>query len=396
MNYINSTGTITPDTSEILKTVEGEWKDVLGNGLRVTSDTPQGMLIAQETQARTNTINNDSEIANQINPNLAGGVFLDSICSWLGLNRKAATYTLVESVTVTGVYKTTIPAGSLVSTSAKDIFKSLGSVTIPAEGTTTVNFQAINPGPVPCAIGTLTHIQTATAVLGWETVNNTLAGVLGTDEQTDASLRQLRLETLGIQGSDNVVSITSALANVQGVSSFSFRENTADITQTIDGISLISHSVWACVQGGTDLDVATALFSKSSGCGWNGSTTVSVVNPVSGQTYTVKFDRPSVIPMAVRVTLSQGSNTSDLLTTAKQAVIDFCTGIIPGEKGWAVGLDASPFDLAGAIVDECPGVRVRKVEISKVAGLSYGTVEIAIALNEQAVLNLNYLTVIIE
>ena len=196
-------------------------------------------------------------------------------------------------------------------------------------------------------------------------------------------------------GAGNVIAVTSALYNVPGVTSIAFLENTADTTQTISGISLVAHSIWACVQGGTDANIALALLRKSGGCGYNGAVTVNVVEPASGQVYPVKFARPTLIQIAVRVTVSQGTNTTDLIKTAAQAVQDFVNGNIPGEVGWAIGYNASPFDVAGAVADECPGVRVRLVEIANVFGLSYQTTEISVAIDHQAVLNTNYLTIIL-
>ena len=68
------------------------------------------------------------------------------------------------------------------------------------------------------------------------------------------------------------------------MTSLTFQENVSASTQTINGISMVGHSIYACVAGGTDTDVAAALLeNKSSGCAWNGGTTVNVVEPASGQ-----------------------------------------------------------------------------------------------------------------
>ena len=395
--YIEKTGIIVADTSDILDEVGGEFKTAIGQDLIVTPDTPQGVLVTQETQARAAVQNNNAMLANQINPNYSTGVFLDAICAFLGLGRNGATYTLVEGVTISGVAGTPIPSGTLASTEAGNQFETLSAVVIPSGGSVSVNFQAVESGPIPCGIGELRNIEPSTAVIGFESVTNASAGIIGADEQTDISLRQLRNNTLAIQGTSTVEAICSALADVPGVQSFSFLENVAATTQTISGVSLAAHSIWACVQGGSDADIAFALFSnKSLGCGWNGSESVNVVDTISGQTYPVLFDRPSLISIAVIATLSQGSSAADLSVTAVQAMVDFTTGQISGEKGWAVGLNASPFDLGAAIVSENPGCRVRDIQIAIVPGLTYQNTEIDIGLSEQAILNMSYVTVVIE
>ena len=76
------------------------------------------MLIAAETLARTEVVNNNAALANQINPNNAGGVFLDAILALTGMQRSSATQTLVTNVTLTGVAGTVISAGTLAATAA--------------------------------------------------------------------------------------------------------------------------------------------------------------------------------------------------------------------------------------------------------------------------------------
>jgi hypothetical protein len=510
--YIDTTGVILSDTSTVQAEVVSEWQTALGADLITTPDTPQGVLIAQETQARANVINNNAAVANQLNPNVAGGVFLDAICAWLGLYRTPASFTQVNNVTLNGVLNTIIPAGVQASTAAGDIFVLQSSVTIPVSGSISGNFLALQSGAVPCAIGALTNIEPSTAVLGWESITNPTAGILGNVTQSDAELRTLRLNTLALQGMNSALSTSSNLINTTGVTSSAFLENyynvpmgmligitggttlsgdvfgltttgniTVDTTslafakslqsvpaaainpwptaaygttgnvsltglgtqsggdwginltdgqivlcsnQTTasqnglwlahsgswtrhaymasgtaligsnEGISMIRNSVWSCVAGGTNLAVATALLnSKSQGAGWNGGVSQSVVESASGQSYNVLFDRPTAVNIAVIVTLSQGTNTSNLTQTVLQAMIDFTNGKISGESDWVVGANASPFDLAGAIVNEQPGVKVREIQIATLPGLSYGNLEIEIAQNQQAVLDLSYITI---
>src|SRR5277367_5673296 len=123
--YLDATGVIIADTSSLLADVQGEYQSVFGADLIVTPDTPQGVLITAETLARTEVVNNNAALANQINPNIAGGVFLDAILALTGMQRTAQTQTLVTNVTLTGVAGTVIPAGSQAQTAAGDVFGSL-------------------------------------------------------------------------------------------------------------------------------------------------------------------------------------------------------------------------------------------------------------------------------
>ena len=386
--YLTPTGVVVPDTSGLLADVQSEYQAVFGADLIVTADTPQGVLITAETLARTEVVNNNAALANQINPNIAGGVFLDAIGFLTGIQRTAATSTVVPNVTLSGVPGTVIAAGALAATAAGDQFQSLSTVTLSSGGTATVNFASVALGPIPCATSALTTV--VSNILGWETVTNATAGTLGAVTQSDQAFRAYRLNTLAFQGVSLAEAVTSALYATAGVTSLTFQENVAATTQTINGISMTGHSVYACVAGGSDADVAAALLeNKSSGCAWNGGTTVSVVEPASGQTYSVSFDRPTPVGILVKVTSPNGNETNII-----QAVIDYAAGVINGLAGFVVGADVSPFEIAGAIMSEYPGTYVSKVEISLTSPVSYTTDVIDIGVNQQAFTNSGYITVL--
>lgn len=375
--YINVTGVIVPDTSDILSGVQVEYQVAFGSDLVITPDTPQGVLINAEALARTEVVNNNAAVANQINPNIAAGVFLDAILALTGMQRTAATQTLVAGVTLTGIAGTVVPAGSQAQTAAGDLFTSLSAVTIGGGGSATVNFAAAAFGPVPCDANALTQI--VTNVLGWETVNNSTAGTVGQSTQSDVQARALRSNTLAFQGVSLAESITSALYNVSGVQSLTFQENVQATTQTINAISMSAHSVYACVNGGSDLDVAAALLeNKSSGAGWNGGTSVSVIEPASGQTYTVQFDRPTPVEIAIQFT-SPNAAIGDLQT----AVSNYINGLVPNyPNGWVVGGAISAFEIAGAVLAQYPYMILNTVKTSLASSISYSTDVIPIPVNQ--------------
>lgn len=374
--YINSTGVIVPDTSEILAGVNTEYQTAFGSDIQLTPDTPQGVLIASETLARSQVIQNDAALANQINPNVAAGVFLDAILALTGMQRTPATQTLVSGVSLAGVAATVIPEGTQAQTAAGDVFSTLSSVTLAANGQATVDFASVEYGPIPCAVDALN--VPVTNVLGWETVNNTVAGVVGQSTQSDVGARALRSNTLAFQGVSLAESITSALYNVDGVQSLFFQENIQATTQTINGISMVAHSIYVCVNGGSDLDVASSMLeNKSSGAAWNGGTSVSVIEPTSGQDYTVLFDRPAEIEIAIQVT-SANASLADLQT----GVAAYIAGEVANYPAWSVGQDISAFEIAGALLAQYPYMIINQVEISYATSISYGTAVLPIAVNQ--------------
>jgi len=522
-NYIDSTGAIVPDTSTILSTVQTEYQDVFGADIILTPDTPQGVLITAEALSRSGVVNNNANVANMLNPNIAGGNFLDSIMALSGIQRAAQSQTLVTNVTMAGQPGTIIPAGSQASTSEGDVFQSLSLIILDAGGNGMVNFASIEYGAIPCAANDLTNV--ISGVLGWETVINnpsstpSSATTLGQVTQSDQQARALRQNTLGFQGVALPVAITSALYATEGVTSLAFLENVnpapmgllttitggatlsgqtwgmtttsgsgtddlivvgtdaidfakslqtlpsvnpwptaafsttanitlsglgtqgggdwaapltagqivlvknqtssvnnglylaesgawtrqsymaaaADILGSNSGISMIANSIYVCVNGGSDTDVAAALLeNKSSGCGWNGSTSVAVIEPASGQSYTVKFDRPTQVPVLVKVTTPNGNSANVV-----QSVVDYANGIVGTVDqngvssvypGFVVGADVSTFEIGAAVAAENPGINLQLVQTALVS--SYSTAVIPIGLNQIAYTQASYVTVV--
>lgn len=384
-NYIENTGVILPDTSNVLTDVQEEYKEAFGADLPVTPETPQGVLIVSETLSRMSVLRNNAALANQINPNLAGGLFLDAIWALTGGERGSASPSRVIGVVLTGNPSTLVPAGTQVATSTGGVFRSVSTVVIGAGGTATVNFESLVDGPIPAPIGDLTNIVPTTAVLGLDTVTNPTAAILGSVTQSDASSRAERRQTLAKQGSSLALAIMSEVRSVPGVQSLSFRENKSNAPVVIDGIPMAAHSIWTCVNGGTDLDVATAILSKKSGgCDYNGAVSVPVVEPASGQLYTVEFDRPTPVVILVRATV-KGSALVDPIVATKQAILDYAAGNLNGEDGLQVDTDVSPFELSAAVNAFAPGIFVAKMEVAYDAGVPvYLTDTLPIALNEIA------------
>lgn len=389
-DYINATGVIVPDTATTLTEVQNEYKLAFGADLDLTPSTPQGLLISAETLTRDGVARNNADLANQINPNLSTGVFLDAICALSGLTRAVATRSTVTA-TVVGVAGTIIYAGALAETTSGDQFECTTATTIPISGTISVPFRSVAYGAIPAAIGTLTVI--VDGILGWTSITNAAAATLGTAEQSDLSLWNLRKNTLALQGVQTTEAVISGLYATAGVQSLQFRENATSGTVVINTISMVAHSIYVCVNGGTDASVASAILAhRSAGSNFNG-TTIVPVTASSGQIINVKFDRPSIIQVLSRLTVRLGAGAAgNVSDTIKQRVVDYANGLLQGESGFTVGSSVSPFEIAGAAMG-ISGVYVVLSEIAPVSTGIYQTTEIAIAINQIAAINLAGITV---
>lgn len=395
--YVSPAGVIVPDTADIKLQTQAEWKEAIGQDLDVNDETPQGIMIGQEVAVRSEMVANNAAIANQINPNVAGGIFLDDIWAFTGGKRRQATYSTVYNVVLTGSPGAIIPSGSRRATSTGgDIFELIDTAVLGADGRVTATFQALEPGPVAVPAGSLTVPVDGYTSVGWETSSNPQAGVQGLAEQSDIQARRERKQTLALQGRSIAEAVFSNVRALPQALSLSFRENVEDTTQVIDGITLVAHSVWACVDGGEDIDVATALYeAKTAGANWNGGITVPVTDPYSGQVSQVKFDRPTAVPVMVRFTLSATGNVTDPSGTIRTAVLAYANGQTD-EAGFMLGEDVSPFELAAAANLAAPGMFIKKVEVAlKSTSPAWQVATLEIGLNQKPTIEASDILVVV-
>ena len=402
-SYITETGVISPDTADVLDDVQSEWEVAMGTNVSVDTSTYTGRQIQGEVSARVAVVNTNAKVANQINPNQAGGLFLDALCALLGLTRAPATPTQVTNVMLSGVINTPIPAGTRVSVGQNGPVFTLTTGVVLANngsggGVAYGTFAAVAAGPTAVASGTLNW--PVDSILGWETVTNNQSGTpasvttLGTNQQTDASLRALRNNTLALQGISTPQAQISNLFNIRDannnllVTSVAYLENVGSTVATINGITLQPHSIWACIDGtASALQIATSLLNnKTDGAGWNGAIDTPVVEPASGQTYNVLHDVPTYVFIYGALTILQGSYIGNLQADAAQAAANYFVGAIDGFAAVGIGQDVSPFEIAAAIVAACPGCKVRACSIGTAPG-SLSPADIAIAQNARAQTN---------
>lgn len=380
--FIVETGVIVPDTSTTLAQVQDEFRAAFGSDLDVSPETPQGVLITAETLSRDAVARNNAALANQINPNLSGGVFLDAVWAITGGRRFTATPSIVRGVEMTGVPSTIIPAGSVATTGADGArFLLITPVVLDGAGQGLGIFQSEALGPIPAAIGALNTI--VTSVLGWETVTNPYAAEEGDPGESDAAARRRRRQTLALQAVSLPEAIVSGVNDLPGVQSLAFRENVTDDPIVIEGVTLEPHSIYVCVDGGLDNDIGLMLLRKKSmGCGWNGTTTVNVTEPYSSQVYPVQFSRPELVTIYMRVTVAAGAPYADVPATVRAAILAYANGE-QDDTGFVVGGDVSAFEIAGAVNRDAAPIYVTNLELS-LNGIDYSSATIPITIAQKA------------
>ncbi|WVR18088.1 baseplate wedge subunit [Burkholderia phage Bm1] len=371
-DYVVDTGIIVPDTADLKTTVQGEYRTALGTDMVESDASPQGRLIDSEVTARTDVIALNAENANQINPNIAVGIFLKSICALMDISAGQDTPSTIPGVILRGAAETPVPAGSRIRSEATgNTYASVNAVTFDSTGMAVVDFQNTVAGPIPEAAEVVWDI--VDGVVGWSSAENPAGAVLGSLAMNDARLRLYRKEMLAKQGVGGLPNVYSRVRGVAGVQSLKARENDSSSAPIPpeNQITLPNNSMWVCVNGGADNDILTALLAARSGTpafaqatAVGGGTvpanyvTANVVEPVSGQQYTVQFARPDRKRIKVAIYYKLNVALRQPEKSIIDAIIAYASGQLPDEPGFVTGVSVSPFDISGAVMIQIPGILV--------------------------------------
>jgi|GEM_PF-649060 len=353
-------GIILVDSALIQAQVEAEYRALFGNDLSLDANTPQGMLITAEVLARIAVADNNAALANQINPNVAGGIFLDAILALTDPFVRFPANPSVVFATLNGVSGTVIPAGSIVAETGSgnlNQFMTIVQNTIPVGGSlTNVEFHSVVDGSIPCNAGTLTQI--ITPVLGWETVTASTQASLGNLAASDVFARNTRDSVLATQASSTAEAITSAVLN-SGASSIFLQENTTAGTLTINGVSMVSHSIYMCIAGaqlGTQSEVLATLTGTP-------ATSITAGSQVSSNGNVFSLVTTTVIPGGGTISnvLFRAVNTGPI-----PVPIGTLDTIVTPVSGWATVDNPAAASLIGQV-----SVTAEAIVSKKSAGAAY-------------------------
>lgn len=351
--------------------------------------TPDGLKLAHDAEVFSALDETLQQAYNSKDPNKASGVDLDVIASLTGTSRSEGTASTVTGFVLSGVASplTTVPAGTIFESVTTGSRWTLDQQwTLDSSGQAVVDITCTEVGPIEADAGTITRI--ITTVPGLTSCNNPLPATPGTGIESDSSLRVKRATAVGRPGNNQIDSMLGELYAVDGVRRVKVYEND---TNTNDSNGLPPHSIAPIIDGGTDADVAMAIYiKKNPGVAlYQAGTPISI--DVTSPTYpdnvkTIKFSRPEYVDMIIAVTIkndgSLPSNTQDLI---RDAFIDFAAGgLVPAEFGFKV----DGFDIGESVPYSTLYTPINKVigqygnSYVQTLTVNGGTTNVTIAFNE--------------
>lgn len=375
--YIDATGYHYADYPTFLQYFQDSYRSIYGADLYLGADSQDGQIVAIQAQGAFDAAALGASVFNSFSPVTAQGLGLARLVKINGLTKRVATNSTVD-LDIGGTAGTPIVNGIAVDTLQQQWLLP-ASVTIPIGGTITVTATAQNVGSVSAAPNTVTGIFTPTR--GWQTVNNPSAASLGEPVETDAQLRIRQSQSTANPALTVLESTYGAVANVMGVTAVQVYENDTDLT---DGDGLPPHSISVVVAGGDDMEIAAAIQQhKTPGTNTYGDVTNTIYD-TNGMPVVIKFFRPQVATISVRITLTPfvGWSTDFEADIAAAVAAKINSTVIGG--GETRTLYLTPLFVEAYLPGE-PGATydVTSIELKKNAG-SFAAANVSLDFDEQA------------
>jgi uncharacterized phage protein gp47/JayE len=329
-------GFIAPAESDIVAGVFADINQAFGGGLNDAPETPQGQLSASIGAVIGFCNDTFVNLTNQFDPAYATGRMQDALGRIYFLDRNPAEPTVVVA-TCTGAAGTAIPLGALAKAADGNSYASTEAATIPLGGSIDIPFACLTAGPVACPTGALTTIYRA--IPGWDTITNASDGVLGRLVETAAEFEARRAASVALNAVGVLGAIRANVLNVPNVLDAYATENNTGSPVTTGGVTIAARSLYVCATGGTNADIAEAIFRKKPpGCGYTGTTTVTITDDNSGYalpypTYDVKFTAATPTPIKFAVVIANSAAVpADAPALIKAAIISAFSGADGGPR----------------------------------------------------------------
>jgi uncharacterized phage protein gp47/JayE len=285
-----------------------------------TSNEPDGQQINILAMIAYEVYLNLVKALNSIDPATALGVNLDNIANYHYIKRRGGSFTLQNidivlnrTTTLIGLdtnYDDINAVSYAVEDNKGQKFYLINTITLNA-GTHTLSFRASDYGEILTTANTITNPIDILA--GVVSVNNsTSQSSIGASEETDEALRIRFNQSPALQSQSILEGLQGSLANISNVINVKILDNPEN---TIDSNGIPPHYVWVIVEGGLDLDIAKVILYKlTAGVGMKGDVLVNVTQ-VNGVVKVVKFDRPILENLYIRLNIKRTSLSQNFISS---------------------------------------------------------------------------------
>lgn len=374
---ITENGLLVPDVSDILAGRLTDMTTALGGGASQSLSSPQGQIAQSDTEIIAQTDDKLLCLFNQINPDYSTGRFQDGIGRIYFMDRISAQGTVVTAQCI-GKVNTVIPAGSSAIDANGYIYQSINEAVIPASGMIDVQFVNTTTGPISCAAGALNQIYRA--VSGWDSITNSSPGVVGVDVESRIAFETRRKQSVARNSRNQDASTLSKLLETSGVlDAYVWSNRTAaTLNKGTTSFPVLAHSIFICVYGGADEDVAESIFQTyNPGANMNGSTHFTVYDNVNYlppyPEYDMQWQKATPARVYFKVELDGSLNPpSDITSQVKTMIANVFNGGYEGIGKARIGSTINAGKYYAPVISISPDtVGILSLEVS-LNGTTFG------------------------
>ncbi|WP_233119251.1 baseplate J/gp47 family protein [Aggregatibacter actinomycetemcomitans] len=281
--------------SDIITRFEEGFLQIYGQNIDLSPDTPDGQMVGLLSQIKMDIEELAENVYRQLDPDVATGAWLEQRVAYAGLMRRAASYSYLRSVVLTGEPLTQLYAGIVVSDPHKVRWVLNANVQLDSNGSARADFRSEELGAFNLAKNTNLTIETVT--LGLNAATTLENSEIGLEEETDQQLRERFFISRTKNAQNSADAIQSKIAALPDVKQVKVLENN---TKQRDKNGVEPHSLNVIVDGGADNQIAQLIYeNKGAGVGLQGGTETTLT--INNERRTLRFDR--VVPVDVQVSM---------------------------------------------------------------------------------------------
>lgn len=281
--------------NEIVARFEEGFRQIYGQNIDLSPNSPDGQMVGLLAQMKMDIEELAENVYRQLDPDVATGAWLDQRVAYAGLIRRAASYSYLRSVILTGEHLTHLYAGIVVSDPHKVRWVLTTDVQLDSNGSARADFRSEELGAFNLIKNTNLTIETVT--LGLTSATTFENAEIGEEEETDLQLRERFFISRTKNAQNSADAIQSKIAALPDVRQVKVLENN---TKQRDKYGVEPNSLNVIVDGGADDQIAQIIYeNKGAGVGLQGGTETNLT--VNGERRALRFDR--AVPVDVQVSM---------------------------------------------------------------------------------------------
>lgn len=318
--------------NETVQYITNWYKRVYGTDIDTAAGTADGDFIQQLALMATDITSAQENIFANLDIDSAQGRMLDVLCALGNVFRRPASYSYA-SITIenagTSTFTSTGHLDFLDATGS--VWRYTGNINLAAGAEQTITVYCRQIGPIEAPAGSINKTMLITQL----NVSQPSAATLGSNVESDDSLRERKQSANNAFGVTTLDSVISALRNISGVEDVRIYNNTTSSAITAaDGTTIPTHNIYVVVRKNDNVDIDQQI----------GSTIYNKLTPgISTTEYTPEQQNPTGTSKSYQyISSSYGVTSPNLYVYWKEA--------IPVHNGITVSCTISPNNLTNQAV----------------------------------------------